>query len=96
MRWGLYHLDDLVQCLAALDVAILPLAHVQPQHHLQGLAEALVDDEAQRTVLARELIVDVGRVDAATVPVLRESRAQDALSVERLWNDAKEALQQRS
>ena len=90
------HLDDLVQCLAALDVAILPLAHVQPQHHLQGLAESLVDDEAQRTVLARELIVDIGRVDAATVPVLRESRAQDALSVECLWNDAKEALQQRS
>ena len=90
------HLNDLVQCLCTLDVAILSLAHVQPQHHLQGLAESLVDDEAQRTVLARELIVDIGRVDAATVPVLRESRAQDALPVERLRNDAKEALQQRS
>ena len=56
----------------------------------------MVDDETQSAVLSRELIIQIGRMNATAVPFLGKARTENALSVERLRNDSKEPLQQGS
>ena len=63
---------------------------------MQRLTEVLGDFNTHLAILSRVLVRQVGRFYAGTIPLCGEPRTDDALAIERLRDDAKQALQQRT
>ena len=86
------NLNDLVFLAGALNVAILSVIKILAEDDLQRPTEMLSNLINILTILACKLIIQIGCLHTGTVPIRRKSRTYNTLSVNSLWNNAKESL----